>query len=206
MNQQRQMISSRPSKRRRGDSICVRELISLDPRDSVGQGNASDCSDDVERKIAELGRRKRSAAVSILEKSGMLLEGDAFATQAMTAPSTPGGAYNALSLSDFSIFNFPSGFTTSTGDAAKRSHRPTGCKALNSLLYTPMSGEGLPAGRVIELFGKPGSGRTQVVMSCIAACAVSEIPVMVIDTCNGIQPSSIAAAIARALQHQLDYR
>jgi hypothetical protein len=196
------MDPSHLPKRRRGGSTSARLLLALDPRDSFGNGNAPDCSDDGERKIVELGERKRSAAISILEKSGMLLEGDAtLATQAMTAPSTPRGTYNLLSLSDFSIFNLPNGFTMSSGGAARWSHRPTGCKALNSLLYTPMTGEGLPAGHVIELFGNPGSGRTQVVMSCVAACAVSEIPVMVIDTCNGIQPSSIAAAIARALHN-----
>ena len=196
------MDPSHLPKRRRGGSTSARVLLALDPRDSFGNGNAPACSDDGERKIVELGERKRSAAISILEKSGMLLEGDAtFATQALTAPSTPRGTYNLLSLSDFSIFNLPNGFTMSSGGAARWSHRPTGCKALNSLLYTPMTGEGLPAGRVIELFGNPGSDRTQVVMSCVAACAVSEIPVMVIDTCNGIQPSSIAAAIARALHN-----
>lgn len=65
-------------------------------------------------------------------------------------------------------------------------NRPTGSSAIDALLYTPTFGGGLPAGRVVEVNGPPGSGRTSLCLSCACACAAQGIPALVIDSSNGV--------------------
>lgn len=87
--------------------------------------------------------------------------------------------------------------------------RPTGCAAVDSLLYTPMYGGGLPAGRIIELLGSSGTsaGRTALSLSAACACAAATLPVpaLVIDTTNAVVfahgSNGVAGLIARTIEN-----
>lgn len=65
-------------------------------------------------------------------------------------------------------------------------NRPTGSPAIDALLYTPTYGGGLPAGRLVEINGPSGSGRTALGLSCACACAAQGIPALVVDCSNGV--------------------
>ena len=173
---------------------AVRLLKGLGVRsrqDFMGQSSIDLASDlGVGADVVEQWKKK--VAIEVLTGCGMLLPNSSqLLRRSEDVTSGP------------SVYNLPDSLTTpgSGGDSSAWSHRSTGCKALDSLLYTSVNGSGLPAGRVIELLGFSSSGRTQVVLSTACTCAHDGIPVLIIDTCNGISISSINAGVAKTLQN-----
>ena len=159
-----------------------------------------DLACDLRVDVAVVEGWKMQVAVEELSGCNMLLSLPAGVPETLDSKKSQcGGDTNIPTM-----FNLPFGLTTHHGGVTGETHdwlpRPIGCRALDRLLYTPMSGGGLPAGRVVELIGAPGSGRTQVVLSSVCACACSNIAVLLIDTCNGITSSHLTGCVAKTLQ------
>ena len=159
-----------------------------------------DLACDLRVDVAVVEGWKMQAAVEELSGCNMMLPSPVGVPEALYTQQSQIGE----DTNNPSMYNLPFGLTAHHGGVAGEAHdwfpRPIGCRALDRLLYTPTCGGGLPAGRVIELIGAPGSGRTQVVLSSVCACACSNVAVLLIDTCNGITSSHLTGCVAKTLQ------